>query len=190
MRKIFRKYNLFFLLATVFIFTQSCTPSEPEKDWEKVYFSVTDLINNQVAELQAKPSLLVKKDISFEEEIKQVYDSLINWEEELKIYATADLNKPVLTGVYTIVGSKEENKVTYTANASDLEVQKMEVLFYEGNPTKITILQKTENMLYKTQRILTLELKDAQLTNYAVEETQKLLFRNAVDYKLSASLIQ
>lgn len=174
-----------FLIVTI----SSCTKPIPKTDWEKVYYSIEDLVVTQKTSLQNAKSIVVKKDIKFNAESEVVYDSLIDWEEELEIFKNADLNKPVLTGLYNESGSKEENKIVYQANSPDLEVQKVEVEFIAGLPTKVIINQSTENMLYKTQRTLTLSLEDNLLTNYTIEEKQKLLFREAVNFQLSAQLI-
>lgn len=188
--KSIKKITLYLSFLSLFLMN-ACTKPIPKKDWEKVYFSVEDLIKKQEEILKEDSSLIVKKEIEFGTTKEIVFDSLINWEQELSVYASSDINKPILIGLYDVTEEKissTESKTTYRTTSSDLVVQKLTVTSNNGNPTKVVVNQTTENFLYKTQRTLTLKLKENQLITYQVQEAQKLLFRDPVEYQLTAQL--
>ncbi|MFQ5446281.1 MAG: hypothetical protein ACE5FF_05050, partial [Saprospiraceae bacterium] len=99
----------------------------------------------------------------------------IDFEQELKPFSEADINRPAWTDKYTIDSLFDESnaltKLTYTAIDPKLKTKRVEIDFESNSVSKVFIENSTASAVAKTRQLLTYEPG----TGYSIQSTQKVV---------------
>ena len=166
------KHLGFWLLAMVIVF-QSCqsTTSKPVVGLEKPYFDLKSYFEKEKMRLATVSNFKKTTVVDGKEETKQL--ETINFNNEFRIFADADINRPAWFDKYLIDSILQDGNLTridYTAKDAKMEMQKISVDFDQSVVQKISIQKAAETALADTQFELIYEPK----IGYSIENTQQL----------------
>ena len=160
-----------------------------------LYFDVTGFLDQQLYwldSLGAGVEKVVEAD-GVKEMQKVALDSL-GWTKELEVFYRADINDPILRDAYEKSQSEEHDGkvVTYSAKEKGAKVQWLSIAYRNHAVVHIAARIQEDNVLYKAKSNIELDF-DAQhepplLTRYAIQQSQKILFKDTVFYSVEGSL--
>lgn len=152
----------------------ACKPEIQEKP---AYFDIKGYFKSEAAKLagQHKPisKTIVHNGVS---ETKTV--DIKDWQQELNMFISADINKPAWKNSYTV--QQTANSIVYRAKENDLETRDIIITKKDGKVKWILIFTHTpKNILYDTKAKLSWFPDSA----YQIQKTQtvKLLGKNSYD---------
>ncbi len=164
------------------------------------FFDLKGVINEQITMLdQLKPSVKVTAHVREDKETQTLQKDSSEWAEALKLYADADLNKPVLRDQYNVRDSVLEGqnlraKIYEAKNKNEVEVPYMKVI-YEDTITNLREVESRfheKNPLYSTSRSMSLYFDEIEgsprLIRYVTRGKQKMLFKDSVVYATTAEI--
>lgn len=154
---------------------------------QPVYFDLAGLIGQQVAQLGQLPAKATKA-TQMDGKIDRHSGLTVNWEQELALFAKADLNKPVLREAYTI--QKTATDITYTAKESGLVVEYLRISGLGVVPDSVAIRYHEKNSLYLTQREMYLTFANQQLRSYRIKGYQQMILSDTVYYAVEGQVEQ
>lgn len=176
------KLLLFFVLVSLW----ACEKPKQNKE-EKKYFDLKAWVAETVKQKSGKRCVLVKKTLIDGKSDKQALEQ-INWENELMLFAEADLNSPAMTDDYQITENTAEKTVVYRSTNPNNKVKKMEIKGYPDLLSEINIDVSEANQFYEATRKMRLKLVDNQLVGYQIIGVQRILFKDAMEYEINAKL--
>jgi hypothetical protein len=144
-----------FLQGTYFIIIllilNSCQQEKVVKQYN--YFDLEGYFKKEALRLQKKNPLIEKR-VSKNNDSEQRKLEIKNWNEELELFLSSDINKPAWKNSYGLQQSNQT--INYIANDPDLRTQKISILKSEKNTIKsIAIFNKVNNSLYSSTEQLT-----------------------------------
>jgi len=168
------------LLCTAFLllFLAACKPDIKETGTTKTYFDLKGYFTVTASNLGAhnKP---VFKTVIHNGNIESKKVIIANWEQELSLFTSSDINKPAWKDSYEVQNTP--NAIFYRTKDDDLDTKEI-TINKSGDKIKwIIIINHTKNPLYETKEKLTF-IPDSM---YRIEKTQKvrLLGLNRYDIK-------
>lgn len=189
------------LLLLIFIMI-SCRYQEGEKGIESNYFSLDSLVDAQISQLILLSPGLEKEaflDSAGEQNYLQL-DSL-GWENELRIFREANIDKPAYLGSYIFSSEKKDaysNLLYDEYLASDTEklIVKSLKIYYLDKITsikKIEVILSDKNELFESDRQLSIMFENREggslISSYHVKGNQKLRLNQVVNYDVSSNLV-
>lgn len=163
-----------FILAIVFSFLGACSQSEPSTSKEEtVFFDIKGYFAEQ-AKLLNNEQVGVRKMVKIgdSEEVHEM-DSL-NYEEELKLFANADINRPSWQSKYSVDSSFTQRKLSelhYAAQDDELKTREIRIQFKEEVVSAIEIINHTESTIAETNQ----RLSYIPNSGYSIRNEQKLI---------------
>ena len=167
---------------------------------QEPYFDMPSLVKRQLAHLDSlQPSVEVTAIIDGRQEVETMQKDSADWAETLKLFSDANINRPVLQGRYQVKDSTDQStewniRIYQARQPSDVEIPYLAV-YYENSldhVRKIETVFHEKNVLYYTERRMEMQLKNTEvgalLTEYQSTGTQKMFFRDSVNYSLSAKV--
>jgi hypothetical protein len=164
------------------------------------YFDLKGLINRQVALLDSlQPEVTIAASIGERTDTQTLKKDSADWAESLKLYADADLNKPVLRDQYLVSDSnlvqKELQVRTYRAkDQQEVDIPFMQVI-YKDSITQVREVEavfREDNPLYTTLRQMKLYFEadgsHPRLIGYTTSGKQKMILRDSVTYQTEARI--
>ncbi|NNF22486.1 MAG: hypothetical protein HKN67_11125 [Saprospiraceae bacterium] len=191
--------TLFVIL--VFI-SMSCRYREVGNNIETNYFSLDSLVDAQIAELIRLSPGLEKQaflDSVTEQTILQL-DSA-GWENELKVFREANIDKPAFYGSYTVNMKKEDaySNLLYdeylASDSAKLSVKSLRIYYLEKKALikKFEVVLNDKNELFESDRQLKMIFEDREsgslLSSYHVKGSQRLKLNEVVTYEVSSNLV-
>jgi hypothetical protein len=182
-----------FLLAVL----SGCAQGERENGPIRLmdeYYDVNGLLKRQMRTLAAANVLLVK-DVSYidQDESDTLRLDAQQVRQELRMFSEMDINRPVLSGRYTITTSESGPLyiTRYQADEpEDLRVNYLEVHRQGNDVRKLVALFSDRNLLYNSTRTLTLTLNEEELPlSYSIVGIQKMIFRDSVAYSIEGRFL-
>ncbi|MFT4760251.1 MAG: hypothetical protein ACI9XO_003027 [Paraglaciecola sp.] len=160
------------LFALMLIF-QSCqlTTSKPLKEMEKPFFDLKSYFEQEKTRLAALSNFTKTTMVDGKEETKKI--EKLNFDNELRIFTEADINKPAWFDKYAIdsvLQAGNLTKISYTATDKKRDIQNIVIDFSKQKVIKINIKKSAETALADTQFQLIYEPK----IGYSIENTQQL----------------
>lgn len=168
---------------------------------EEPYFDLPSLVQRQLAQIDSlQPSVKIVAEIGDQQESQTLEKDSADWVETLKLFSDVNINRPVLQGSYSVKDSSDQQhgwqaKVYRAKQPSKVEVPYL-IVYYEDtleNVRRIETEFREKNALYRTWRQLTMQLESAEagsrLVSYQSSGSQKMIFRDQVDYFLEAHLL-
>ncbi len=171
--------GLFLLLASCFI--SSCQNKETaDHTTTKPYFDLKGFFVHEIQTLNSKQARLNKTVWLNEREEKKSGMTALNWENELALFADADLNKAAFIGQYhtdTLPVAADTIGIVYTALKPDLRVQRAALYCSPDQKTvyRIDIKNKVRNPLYSSDEALYY----IPQKEYGISNRQKVMWRKA-----------
>lgn len=189
-------FKLLVISGLILVHAACVSESQVEVSVEnKLYFDLKGLIERQVTLLDSlDPQVEMQALISGEEESQVLHKDSAAWAETLKLYAEADLNKPVLRDEYVVSDSSLEDsglqlKFYQAKRPGEVDIPYMKV-FYQDSITRVRRIEaffREENPLYSTQRNMSLQFEDLagdiRLSGYSTTGKQKMIFRDSILYR-------
>ncbi len=168
---------------------------------EEPYFDLPNLVQQQLAQINSlQPSVEIVARIGDQQESQTVKKDSADWAETLKLFSDVNINRPVLQGSYSVKDSSDQQhgwqaKVYRAKQPDKVEVPYL-IVYYQGTLEKVQRIEtefREKNPLYRTSRQLTMQLEPVEtgsrLVSYQSSGSQKMIFRDRVDYFLKARLL-
>jgi len=189
------------LIFLIFI-SISCRYQEGEKGIESNYFSLDSLVDAQISQLILLSPGLEKEavlDSAGENTFLQL-DSM-GWENELRIFREANIDKPAYLGSYLVNTEKKDaysNLLYDEYLASDSEkliVKSLRIYYLDKRVSikKLEVILNDKNELFESDRQLSMTFEGrgqrSVLSSYHVKGNQKLKLNQVVNYEVSSNLI-
>lgn len=188
--------NTFILI--ILISLASCQ-MKPDKT-VSVYFDTDSLMKQQKQLLYEKKASISKwaKVQGKSSEGNVSPDSLNAWDREFQILEKININKPALQGSYEVIVYDDPNsnlKVKeYSGVVDDLEVPYLK-LYYLNTPDDLRIIEASyveNNPIYHSTRNLKFIFNDftgsSLLHKYSIKGTQKMIFKDSVNFEVKAEI--
>lgn len=175
-----------FLIAGLLL-CASCQP-ELENKSEVFYFDMKALLTQQIkrlADLPIKVQKFIRHDKQRENNIIQV----ANWQQELKIFEEANLNRPIYKDAYAIKDSTfQDTKFrTFVAKNKTLQVRFLRLAYQANTLKSIDANLLIENVLYRSEKDLRLSFQpDSTLKGYQIKGKFGVIYGVNYDYEIDA----
>ncbi|MDX2305024.1 MAG: hypothetical protein NW226_19590 [Microscillaceae bacterium] len=193
--KIVNKLHLlvfFVLLGSLCSCNHTTSTKTPKKN---IYFNLAELVLTQVHLLDSlKPQ--VRKYIRSENSEENKVIQPEKWSRELYLFREADINKSAYYGLYVLNKLNDSGMQIedYEAQTDELHTRKLTVSRKPGKtqPSTISIVVKRENVLYHTQRDLTLVFSDEprpRLKSYVIRAKQSSVFSKKNDFEIKGEIV-
>ena len=176
----------------------ACTNMENKKQKTiDVYYDINGLIDRQVKLLSSvSPSLLKTANLDGNQETDTLKLSQEEWENELSIFRSMDINKPMLVDSYTEQVKKYDAEIVTTwisKSPSNTEVDTL--IIYQSvktSPNRIEAYLSSKNTLFKSSKRLELiflaEKGGPLLEQYSVSGWQKMLSKDSTYFSVNARI--
>ena len=154
-------------------------------DFEMQYFDLHSVISQSInRNLEDRP--VFAKEVLIEREVEKITTNDIDWQKELEVFLTADLNKRDYLNKYSIDSS--DRKLVYTLKENlDAPVKSLTITFDTLSMVKnVEAMLTTNNFLYNSERNLILNYKSGELHSYEVTGWQQLFIGNKKQYGIKA----
>jgi len=194
-----RTDNILILLTLISI---SCSNQQGNGGGESKYFSLDSLVDSQVSQLSIlTPSLRKEAILDESKENALLQLDRVGWENELKIFKEANIDKPAYYGAYTIMTGKQDqfSNLLYdeylASDTEDVEVKSLKIYYLGTKSTikKVEVKLIEKNELFESERELSMIFDDREngpiLSSYHVKGNQKLKLNKVVTYEISGNLI-
>jgi len=163
------------------------------------FIDIKGLIDHQVKLLDSIGPFLLKNAIinGAEEQININTDIDFSWENELSIFKSADINKPVLEDSYEIIlkTNTRLKTVTYLSKTPlQTQVDSMAIIFteFDNTPIQINVMMSNKNELFESARTLELTFKKSDshflLSSYNIEGWQKMIAKDTTNFSIVGTL--
>ncbi len=160
-----------------------------------VYYDVAGFLDQQLQWLDSLGPK-VEKVVEAEgvKELKKITLDSLGWAKELAVFYRADINDPILRDAYEKDQSEgDANKtITYIAKEASAKVQWLKISYHNQAVEHIAARIQEDNILYKSKSKIELDFDPAQepplLMRYAIQQSQKILFRDTVLYSVEGQL--
>lgn len=171
----------------------ACACTTPQVDDstsnETVYFDIPKLVEKQLTMLQNSKAELYKK-LEVNKKTEELKLAKVDWEKELKLFAEANINKPVLKGTYQVF-EQQEGDLPMTSYQSLDDKNKVKTLIVKGNGKtveKVEITWEDSNPIYHSEKLMTMNFEEGKLANYSIKGYQKMVADDTLFYNLSANI--
>lgn len=159
------------------------------------YYDVTGFLEQQLQWLDSlRPGVEKMTEADGVQEVGKISLDSLGWAKELEIFYRADINDPVLKGAYEKRETQEsgKNTVVYKAKEAKSKVQWLKISYYNQSVTNIAALIQEDNALYKAKSYMELDFDATHnpplLERYAIDESQKILFKDTAFYRIEGQL--
>ncbi len=165
--------HLVFSIALLAFAGCSDTPVDVKLS-EQLYFDLKGYFDSEVQRLAKFQKVKKTATVDGQQEERTI-DSL-NFEEELKIFSNADINRAAWSDKYEIdsVFNQQQQLVqlNYTSKDEDLRTKKISIDFEANAVSKVFIENSTSSAVADTKQLLTYEPE----VGYTIESHQKVSF--------------
>lgn len=164
------------LVLTSCLLLAACSPA-PQPDASKMtakpFFDLKGYFGQQMTDLARKNPSVVKR-LRIGEKTEEITPDSIDFKQELKVFADADLNRPAWFDKYTVDSIRNDagelTHIAYKALATDLKVQQLEIDFAAGTASRIHIVSQLKTAVADSKQDLTYEPS----VGYKVVDEQKI----------------
>lgn len=174
------------LILFVFAF-YACSPELENKKSELLYFDMKDMLNKQV-ELLGK-RVRVQKFIRHDKQRENNTLEVSNWQQELKIFEEANLNRPIYKNLYEQKDSATQDikYVTFTAKKTGLQVRQMRLGYEKSVLRSLEAKLLIKNIMYESEKQLKLTFApDSVLNGYSIKGNFNVVYGAKHDYEIDA----
>ena len=183
---------IFILLLCVSL--SSCLKTEQRK--VETFYNVDSLVTAQVDALSSTDfSLRKNAGVQGQEESSETQPDADQWERELSIFRSLDINEPRLVPLFMVSAENDMNGITITTYSSQepstTEVQWMKIREDGKKLQSIEAEIADSNPIYGNRRIIGMSFADDELLNgYFIRGGEKLAVKDTVQYTLNAEILR
>lgn len=152
------RWCAFFMIFALLLVT-ACTPDTPaaSKINAKPYFDLKGYFEEQIKSLNASQPKVSKK-VSLSGKFEELTPDTLDYAQELRSFADADINKPAWLDKYAIDSLKNTSgslqTVRYKAMAEELKIRLIEINFNQNTPERIYIVKKLHTAVANAEQEL------------------------------------
>lgn len=173
------RLNISIIFSLVIL--SGCTPNKEAAN-VKSYFDISGFFNSEAALLQKADPIIVKK-VSQNAGSETKVLRIENWQTELDIFASSDINKPSWNKSYTVVN--KGSCTDYIANEPKLRTRLVRIeKNRQGKPAHIFIQNQTNNFLFSSKE----ELHYYTDSLYVINKEQKVFILGDNHYQIKGIL--
>ncbi|MDR6237125.1 hypothetical protein [Aureibacter tunicatorum] len=190
------KLSIYILLAATFnIF--GCNAVEQHEERKSPYFSSKKFVEDQIELLDSlRPKVSKEATLNGTSEKVILRGNKVVWEDELAIYANADITDPSLEGMYKVAvidkpsGGRRIQYTLDTAITRENTVKSLEIDSLEGKVVSIKAHLMEDNGLFVADRHLKMKFDDkGLLEEYIMSSDQKILTQEQVLLNVKGEII-
>lgn len=166
--------------------------------YDKPYFDFDSLVHTQIHQItQAKSSLAKNTFLNGKRDATVVEPDTTQWKHELDAFQQLDLiNKPLYKGNYQPHEQDDDHsnlRVRVYTSLIKSPVPEVKFFYQDGRKLKrIESVFREQNVLYATDRKLTLEFKEYQgvtmISSYRVQGFQKMILGDTTKFSIEGTL--
>ncbi len=152
-----------------------------------MYFDVKNLIHEQIKFLST--DLRVQKFIRHNKQLENNELIVSNWQQELKIFEEANLNRPIYKDLYTRKDSASQDLsyIIWTAKTANLQVRYITLGYKKDVLRTFEATLQIKNILYKSEKRLRLSFQpNGVLQGYGIKGNFDLIYGAHHDYEIDA----
>jgi|GEM_PF-1134151 hypothetical protein len=176
------------LLPTIVLLSSilsSCSQEE-NTTFEKQYIDLQDIIEKTVHGNEVSNPTYLKK-VWINDEQETITAENLDWAKELEVFYLSDLNKRDYLNKYAKDSSSSE-LIYSLLPENEAPVKKLIVRFDSTrNVSEIKAVLTTDNFLYESERELSLQFSNTQLTKYEINGWQELFIGSKKTYRMKAT---
>jgi hypothetical protein len=184
------------VIVLMILFSGGCADLEPVE--VEAYYDVDSLVTAQYQELknsglQIRKQSMVNGDM--DTSIVQPSDTS-SWLYELNVFRKANINKPVLRGVYQVERKEDASGHTVTYLPDEPEertVRYLKLVFEQDHLREVHARIKESNPVYGSERELAMyfsgEGETNRLIRYDVSGIQKMILKDTVRLSVSSEIL-
>lgn len=165
-------------LAFLFLVMVTACQAPPAKQTDIAYPDLKAYFRKEIRRLEkTHPEVLKEVQLNQQKEIKTLRK--LNWEQELALFLSSDINKPAYKGLYRM--EKNGLEESYTATGPQLKTREIKLRRKpNGQIEKIEIINHSKNSLYSSDEHL--EYYPDSL--YQIVKRQKVLLMGSHHYRI------
>ncbi len=186
-------------IFVLILMTGACVPTvEKKQDAIDEYYDIKGLIDRQVSLLDSiSPSLSKWAIIDGTEEKDKITLPDTAWGEELSIFRSMDINKPLLLDSYDrIIDDNGEEKVisliSKTPKSTNVDTLIISIK-KDQQPARIYAYLSNQNTLFKTSKNMEMIFKEYQkrnmLESYTIHGWQKMISKDTTKFDIKARIL-
>ena len=160
-----------------------------------VYYDVASFLDQQLQWLDSLgPDVEKMVEAEGVKEVHKVTLDSLGWAKELEVFYKVDINDPILKDAYEKSQSEEDvNRIVmYNAKESNAKVQWLRISYHNEAVAQIAARIQEDNVLYKSKSNIELDFDPVHepplLLRYAIQQSQKILFRDTAFYSVEGQL--
>lgn len=164
----------------------SCQQSEISS--EKNYFDVDAIVRKQIEVLsKQKPSC--SKTVVINGEPETIQTNTLSWEKEMELFLQGDINKKAFRMSYDSL--RASNMLLYKLKKDQQAPVKELIILYDKSkkPSHVIIKSATDNLLYNSEKILTMKFSGDKLISYSVKAWQQLFIGNKKNVLIETKIL-
>lgn len=175
------------ILTAIFF---QCAPGKEEYRYPSEHFDVVEIINKQINLLDSLSPTL-EKTVIFIDDSSSVMKKDIDWESELAMFKSMDINKPALAPLYDSVINDalvyRLKKADYNSNVKELKIKPG----YGSFPEMIGATIIENNYLYASEKkmMLYFDTTKKRLIKYHIISKTKVILKSEEGGEIIANLI-
>jgi hypothetical protein len=173
------RLNILIIFSLVIL--SGCTQTQEAAN-VKSYFDISGFFGSEATLLQ-KRNPRIEKEVSQDGATEKKFLKIENWQTELGIFISSDINKPAWNKSYTVIS--KGSYTDYIANEPKLRTQLIRVERNpDGKPNHIFIQNQTDNFLFSSEE----ELNYFPDSLYSIKRTQKVLILGDNKFQITGFL--
>jgi hypothetical protein len=176
------------IFSLIFLSLSSCLAPSEKKKGDQVYFDLKGYFEKEAKRLNANKLLRFEKAISYEAKEETRTISEIDWNEELSMFFSYDLNKAAYLGKFQIDSVEKEGQlfINYSALDKKINVKSLSIVKNpDGSIEQITIDEAGKNSLHRFEKKLTYNPS----TGYSVQGEQKTLTSGKRQFSIKVEFV-
>jgi hypothetical protein len=170
-------------LYLILVFLAACKQAE-EKPTTLVYTDIKAFFESEATRL-TKNKTLVNKTIHQNGSSESKNKISINWQDELNLFISSDINKPAWKDSYKIIN--DSSRTSYYSIDSGLRTKEVHInTDINGKPTRFYIKNINKNKLYESTEVL-IYIPDSA---YSIEKNQSVFLLGKNNLFIEAKIIK
>lgn len=160
-----------------------------------VYYDVAGFLDQQLIWLDSLgPDVEKVVEADGIKEVQKIALDSAGWAKELEVFYRVDINDPILRDAYEKRQTEENGDkiITYRAKEKDAKVQWLKISYHNLAVAHIESCILEDNVLYKAKSSIQLNFdvdhEPPLLMRYAIQQSQKILFKDTVFYSVEGRL--
>lgn len=164
----------------------SCEVKRGEIASDKLpYYDLKSFVDLQIQNLGDSVEVLKTSRIDGKENTTEVKYSSQDWKEEFEMFYRADINIPALSSSYS-TETEQDYLIHRLAPGEKGKVKELKIRYASDLPVEVSFKMEEENLFFSTVTFGSIYMNQStqKVDHYAIETTQKVVFRKASNIKI------